>query len=78
MDEWPRLIAIALCAAMAVLGAILAGVSWRPWHCALRKLRLSTPLPTFAVVAALVYTLDGFTDYRLLNDKRARRSWKSG
>ena len=30
MDARPLLIAIAVCAAMAVLGAILAGKSWRP------------------------------------------------
>ena len=30
MDASPLLTAIAVCAAMAVLGAILAGESWRP------------------------------------------------
>jgi hypothetical protein len=50
---------------MAALGAILAGGSWRPWYAALRKPRLSVPLPAFAVVAALVYALDEFTAYRL-------------
>src|SRR5437763_10324472 len=49
MDERRLLIAIALCAALAVLGAILAGGSWRPWHSALRKPRLPAPLPAFAV-----------------------------
>jgi tryptophan-rich sensory protein len=69
MDIRSLLIAIALCAAMAVLGTILAGRSWRPWYDALRKPRLSVPLPAFALVAALVYALDGFTLYRLLSDR---------
>jgi len=54
MDARPLLIAIAVCTAMAVLGAILAGGSWRPWHSALRKPRLSAPLPAFAVVGVAV------------------------
>ena len=54
MDARPLLIAIAVCAAMAVLGAILAGGSWRPRHSALRKPRLSAPLPAFAVVGVAV------------------------
>jgi hypothetical protein len=54
MDARPLLIAIAVCAAMAVLGARLSGGSWRPWHSALRKPRLSAPLPAFAVVGVAV------------------------
>ena len=68
MDVRNSLIGIGLCAMMAALGAILAGGSWRPWYGALRKPRLSVPLPAFAVVAAAVYALDGFTLYRLLTD----------
>jgi hypothetical protein len=54
MDARSLLIAIAVCAAMAVLGARLSGGSWRPWHSALRKPRLSAPLPAFAVVGGAV------------------------
>jgi TRAP-type C4-dicarboxylate transport system permease small subunit len=54
MDARPLLIAIAAHTAMAVLGAILAGGSWRPWHSALRKPRLAAPLPAFAVVGVAV------------------------
>lgn len=61
MDVRNLPIAIALCAAMAVLGTILAGRSWRPQYAALRKPRLLVPLFAFALVAALVYQLDGLT-----------------
>ena len=54
MDARPLLIAIAAHTAMAALGARLSGGSWRPWHSALRKPRLSAPLPTFAVVGVAV------------------------
>jgi len=54
MDAGLLLIAIAVCAAMAMLGAILAGGAWRPWHSALRKPRQSAPLPAFAVVGVAV------------------------
>jgi hypothetical protein len=67
MDVRKLPIAIALCAAMAVLGTILAGRSWRPQYAALRKPRLSVPLFAFALVAARVYPLDGLTAYWLLS-----------
>jgi tryptophan-rich sensory protein len=66
MDFRALRLAVALCAAVAVLEAVLGAQGLDSWYADLEKPAWHVPLAVFVLVAVFVYLMDGFVAYRLL------------
>lgn len=65
--DWaPLSYAFGLCAAVAVLEALLTGSGLKDWYPHLRKPRWQIPLWASVAVGLIVYAIDGFVAYRVL------------